>query len=263
MNDKRRVSFRKKLLSEEEKITKEMQDDTAVHGAKAPIEMRSRILREIRMREAEKEGSHLTAEEQELLRLGKIYKRKLKYRKYCVLVATAVAVLAMGSISMCESKKMIQTMLRKTGDGYQFHLNVGDDVYVTSVKESEAYQKIEKQYGFYPVRMQYLPKGIHFYDAQIKKNAVALEISYITEKNGTLDYIIFPHCKNAKIIPISEGIKKEAFELSIQGVVVHLQRYDAERWNVTFVYKNVGYCMRATRMERAEIEKIVRNLKFI
>ncbi len=263
MNDKRRTSFQKNLLLEEEEITKEMQDDTAVHEAKAPKEMKDRIFREIRMREAEKTGSHLTQEEQELLRLGKIYKRKLKHRKYYVLVAAVVTMLAMGTISMGEPKKMIQTMLRKTGDVHQFHLNVGDDVHVTSVKETEVYQEIEKRYGFYPVRMQYLPQGISFYDAQIKKNAVALEISYITETNGTLDYIIFLDYKNAEMIPIAEGIKGETFELLVQDTVVHFQKYDAERWDVTFVYKNVGYCIRTTKLERAEIEKIVKNLKFI
>ena len=101
------------LIKETELFMEEVYKDPIAANAEVPPDLRERVFKEIRARQAEKAErarEMLCNEDKELLRLGKLYKKQRKVRKYLVLAAVLVFVVAFGITSIGDAEKIFETL---------------------------------------------------------------------------------------------------------------------------------------------------------
>ena len=98
MSDESRRKYEQRLIEEAERIMEEVNNNPELKDVTVPSEMHDNIFNAIREKE----------EEKELIRLGRIYKRKRKNQKYFVLAAAMVLALAFGITSMGEADKIFE-----------------------------------------------------------------------------------------------------------------------------------------------------------
>ena len=127
----------------------------------------------------------LSEQQQEWIRLGKIYQSKRKNRKYVVLATAMMAAFAVGITSFGEPERIFEKFNHMMAGRNQIVLN-SDDENVTEAKistEEEAYQKIKDEFGFEPVRMYYLPPNMKFEDIIIYKEMQNIQMIYVDGEN--------------------------------------------------------------------------------
>ena len=110
-----------------------------------------------------------SAEDKELIRLGRIYKKRKKLHRYLVAVAAIVCVLAFGITSMGGPKKVFEKFNWTLAGREQTNVDSDNDdvVQMSDVKEDEVYQEIEDRYGFTPVKPLYRPEGVILLESTI------------------------------------------------------------------------------------------------
>ena len=185
-------------------IMREVESDPNIQEAVAPEDLHVNLLKQIREREeaVEKEKAEQEKEEQELIRLGKKYKKKLSRRKYIILIAAVVCALAVGSVSFGDGEKVFSEMKRKLSDREQTVVNSGDedtDFAKDIATEEEAYEEIEKKFGFWAVRMVYLPEGIEFVEATIEEKLQGARLYYSDATETNIMYYVSTNYRESSV----------------------------------------------------------------
>ncbi len=265
---KRRLQM--ELMQEAEDIMKEVNADESLRDVKAPEELHDRIFAEIHAMEQEKQQADLSAEELELIELGRIYKRRRKWRKYWVLAAAMICVLAFGITSMGGAKKIFEKVdsvflgKERTNIDSKERVKEGD-----GVTEAEAYAKIEEIFGITPVQLSYRPEGMQFVDYTIDEITQSIQMNYENKKTEeTVLYYIRPNYRDSSMGKNAEDILLEEEHLVIEDVVVDIQKFRVqengeERIQVEFEYQDSSYFLRIFNLQWEEVEKIVKNLYFL
>ena len=267
MNDKTTKEYREELVKSAKCIMEEVNADQDVVNRPLPPHMHEKIKQRIDAYEAKREAERLSAEEVEFIRLGKLYKKKRKMRKYFVLAAAVIGVLAFGITSMGENEKIFGMFKRDTLGREQTQINSSDSVVKeTDWSEDEVYEEIESKYGFYPVKLDYLPDGIGFLEAELGEEITKIYMLYGENQDVKISYIIRPNYKESSWSKDVEDELLEEYEMQVSDVTLHLQRYrvenDIERWVVEFKYESTSYSLIIVDYEKEEVEKIVENLYF-
>ena len=267
MNDKTTKEYREELVKSAKCIMEEVNADQDVVDRPLPPHMHEKIMQRIDAYEAKREAERLSAEEVEFIRLGKLYKKKRKMRKYFVLAAAVIGVLAFGITSMGENEKIFGMFKRDTLGREQTQINSSDSVVKeTDWSEDEVYEEIESKYGFYPVKLDYLPDGIGFLEADINEEITRIHMLYGDNQDVKISYIIRPNYKESSWSKDVEDDLLEEYEMQVQDVTLHLQRYrvenDVERWVVEFKHESTSYSLIIVDYEKEEVEKIIENLYF-
>ena len=268
MDDKRTTLTEEelKLLEETERFLEAIDQELEVENVELPANMYENIWKEIRTREAEQARENLCDEDKELLRLGRAYKKRHRMRKYMVLAAAVVAVLALGITSVGGPEKIFETLKRYTLGREQVQVNSSGDVrQETDWSEDKAYEEIEKEFGFYPVKLDYLPEGVEFLEAEINEETQLIFMLY--GKDGVnISYQIRPNYRAGSWGKDIEDELLDSYEIEVHGVDVSLRKYrihsEIIRWMVGFEYDNTSYSMLIMDLEQAEVEEIVNNLYF-
>ena len=224
---------------------------------------------EIGVAEAQADAETIfSAEDKELIRLGRIYKKRKKLQRYLVAVAAIVCVLAFGITSMGGPKKVFEKFNWTLAGREQTNVDSdGDDVVqMGDVKEDEVYQEIEDRYGFTPVKPLYRPEGVVLLESAIGDEIQGIHLTYGVNQEVNISYHIRPNYRNGSWgKDIEDELLKEE-HMTVNDVDVCLRQYqvdeNTERWLVGFEYNNVSYSMMINGIEEAEIEKIVENLIF-
>lgn len=223
----------------------------------------------VRELEIEKKQEKLSEEEKELLLLGQIYRRKRKMRKYWVLAATLVLVLAFGITSMGGPKKLFETFERAIKGRDQSVVNSKDIVRFEEIEEEEkVYQLIEDEYGFSPVRFQYLPEKVAFLNAKMGNEIQRIDISYGIKDEVEVVYFIRPNYREGSLVRDIEDLVINEYLLDVEEVSIKVKQYKVEgveksRWIAEFTYQEVQYALLMMDMEKTEVENILNNLKFL
>lgn len=253
-------------------IMREVESDPNIKEAVAPEDLHVNLLKQIREREeaVEKEKAEQEKEEQELIRLGKKYKKKLSRRKYIILIAAVVCALAVGSVSFGDGEKVFSEMKRKLSDREQTVVNSGDedtDFAKDIATEEEAYQKIEEEFGLWPVRMYYLPDGMDFEDAVVEEESQSARLYYADNQDKLISYYVTTNNREGSAsTDVEEQLIKES-EKEIGEVLAKIQEYlveenETKRFRVLFEYNNAQYIITMTGIEEGEVEEIVEKLYF-
>lgn len=210
----------------------------------------------------------MSAEDEEWIRLGKIYKKKQKSRKYFVAAAVAIFVLALGVTSIGGPEKVFEKVNWMLAGREQTNVDSDDDdvIQLENVEEEEVYQQIEDKFGFVPVRMYVLPDNVGFLEANIGEEIQGATILYGKEDKVRMTYVMRPNYRTGSF---SKDIEDELLEEYIEETEytdIYIRKYqlesDVERWAVQFEYKNVSYSMLIMDTNQKEVEKIVKNLIF-
>ena len=172
MSEEDKRKDEEEFVRDAERILKAANADPDIVSAPVPVErMQEHIFCEIRAREAhreEKKEAMLSPQERELIRLGKIYQRRRKVQRYVVLAAALVAVLAIGMTSIGGPEKIFGVFKRDALGREQTQVNSEEGVQQeTDWSEDKVYEEIEEKYGFYPVKLHYLPEGTEFQEGTI------------------------------------------------------------------------------------------------
>lgn len=248
---------------------------------KAAVEMLSeedqealRLGRELQMlnvkeNEAEKESGN--AESGGAGRIGKTVRFRRKKRTYVLLAFVAVLVLAMGMTAI--GGQPFVSMIREQilGDRNMVQIDSdnseGDETIVNSgVDEEElAYQQIEEEFGFVPVRLNELPDGMEFEEYTYDKNNE--EILLLYSINGDiLEYRIYPNFRNKSIGYDIEDELINEFSITVSQVPVLIREFkisntERSQFMAQFSYKETYYIINGI-VSQEQMEEIVKNLKF-
>lgn len=275
-----------KMMEEMDALFAEMRKHPEITSQPFPERMDEEIWRDIRAYEAEKakeaesakevenaektaEVPRLTAEEAELIQLGKIYKKRKKNRKFYVLIAALIGVMLFGMTSIGGAEKGFERFSRWIPSRDQTRVNSNTDNIglVESVSEEELYQQIEDEYGFTPVRMTYMPEGIEFVEATIFKEIQMIELLYRGTEAGSISYQINIDYRDGSIATDNEDqlVKEYSLKLQESSVIVkefYIPKYDKTRWIAEFSDENAQYFIEGSGMEKESFEEILKNLYF-
>lgn len=255
---------------EAEEMIRIIDSDPTLEDVKCPEVVHDRLFEQIRLYEEEKAQearNRLSYEDKELLRLGKVCRSRRKWNRYVVLAAALVAVLAIGTVSMGEKENIFSVFSRVFSGEEQVIVDSEGIEPITYIDESEAYAKIEEEYGFVPVRLAYLPYNVEFVEAVLGNEIQGINIVYGNADQADIIYVIRPNFRASSFGTDIEDKKMQEYQMNVKDITVLLTEYLIEdsgenRWSVQFEYQDVQYLLRITNMEQEEVEKIVKDLGF-
>lgn len=253
-----------------EEIIKIINSDPTLKDVKCPEEVHDRLFEQIRLYEeqkAQEARDRLSHEDKELLRLGTIYRSRRKWNRYVVLAAALVAMLALGTVSIGEKDTFFNVISRLFSGGEQVIVDSEGIEPITYIDESEAYAEIEEEYGFVPIKLEYLPYNIEFLEATLGNEIQGINIIYGNADQADIIYVIRPNFRDSSFGTDIEDKKIQEYQMSVKDIDVSLTEYLIEdsgenRWAVQFEHQDVQYLLRITDMEQEEVEKIVNDLGF-
>lgn len=222
-------------------------------------------------KEQEKEPHRrLSPEEQELIRLGMKYRKNHGKGKYFILVAAIVCALGVGTVSIGGKENVLSEVKRMLGGREQTLVNSGDDdshIDRGNLTEQNAYEQINEEFGFYPVKLFYLPEGIGFVESVIEKEIQNARLYYEGDNEQRITYYIVTDYREGSInIDVEDKLVQE-YAKTKDGTNVKVQEYyveenDTSRWLIRFNDQNAQYWILAMGIEEQEIDKIIENLYF-
>lgn len=267
MNEEAKRKLEEELM-EAARLMEEVNNDPALKDVVAPADMHDNVFSVIRAKEAGYVRDELSEEEKELIQLGKVYKRKRKNRKYFLLAAVMVLAMAFGITSMGGPQKLCEKVSWMLAGRKQTNVDSESDNVVpqTDISEEEVYEQIEDKYGFYPVKLNYLPEGIEFQEAIFYDEMQKVDIAYGIEDKLNIWYVIRPNYLESSVGNDIEDELLEEFQIDVDKAIVYMKKYQVEedyiRWSAEFSYGEVNYFIWFNNMEKNEVEKIIDNLYF-
>ena len=270
MSEEMKRFLQEELKKEANEIMREVEADQDVESLTAPSKIDEKLYEQIRQYKEEQEvlGEKLSTEQQELIRLGKIYKRKQKKRKYVVLAAAVMAAFSVGITSVGGPERIFRKFNNIMAGRDQMVLN-SDGENVTEAKgstEEEAYQSIKDEFGFEPVRMLYLPENMKFQEGNCFQEMQSAQIIY-GNHNMSLRYEVNVNYNDGSIGMDIEDKVIAVKRLNIEKQTIEIKKYDVdkglnERFIAIFKYEDIQYFITGDNIKEEEFEKILKNLKF-
>lgn len=253
-------------------IMKEVNSNLNLQEVVIPADMDANIKEEIdRIKAAQAQEQEKQAqEEQELIRLGKLYKKKRARNKYIILIAAVVCALGIGTISFGDGKKVFTEIKGLFGETNHTRVSDGDDGKFDGdvvASEEDAYEEINEKFGFYPVKMLYMPEGMRFVEFVMEHNTQCASLYYEDVQGNSMSCsIITNHREGSVNIDVEDQLKRE-YEKKVEDTVINIQEYaikdsSMNRWMINFSYNNAQYSIVLTDMEEQEVDKIIDNLYF-
>lgn len=250
---------KKKSIEEIELFMQEVYSDPDVANAEPPAELHDKVFAEIHARE-------LAKREQEVIRLEKVYRKRLRFQKYVAVAAVMVLVLAFGVTSMGGPNRVYEMMKSTLTGREQVTIDSNNISETADMSEEEAYQKIEETFGFVPVGLLYLPEDVVFMEAEIGKEIQSINIVYGKKDDAKIVYLIRPNYRDSSHGKDIEDDFVEEYIEENESAIIYVRKYlvdgKEERWSVQFEYKGVLYTMSIADTSKDEVEKIVKNLFF-
>ena len=285
----------KRMLQEEmeadaDRIWAKVNSDPSLKDVVAPQEMQDKLFAKIwtmdksemleylgepvKAEEPEEEEelepvAELSKEEQELIELGRIYKKKRKWNKVFVLIAAVVVALAIGMTSFGVPQRVVEKVNRMVEGREQEKINVDSDrtTPVKATDEEKALQQIEDEFGVMPVRMMYLPKKVQFVESVIEEESQNARLYY---EKGTEQMISctmwFNYRPSTTGVDVEDSLIKE-YEVDNKNSAIVVKQYDVEgtdktRYRVEFEYQNVQYMIMMSGLSDTEVNKVIESLHF-
>lgn len=269
MRDDWKRIIKNEMMKEASRIMEKINADPTLKDVEAPEEIYDQVFAQIREYEEQRVFEQLSEKDKELIRLGKVYKRRRKWNRCFILVAAVVVVLAVGTVCIGEDENIFSFMSRIFNEGEEIVVDSENIEPIVYIEESEAYEEINEEYGFTPVELKYLPAGITFYEATFSADMQSVNIIYEINNETSIIYVIRPNYREASFGTIVEDEKIQEFQMVVNNnVTVTISEYrvektDENKWAARFEYQDVQYMLRITNMQQEEVEKIIENLYFI
>lgn len=277
--------LQEEMEKEKERLLAEVKQDETLQDIEVPDEIEERLFAQIHAYEEEQrksgkeecgaerasEASEMSAEDAELIRLGRMYRRRRRLGKYIVLAAVLVMVLAIGMTSLGGPEKVIRMITEAVnGGGSRVKMNT-DDGSVHSVAiadEREAYQMIKDKWNLDVVELSYLPQGVAFKKAEIDELFQVAYFLYQKEGEIKIHYQITVGHMPGSYVSEEEDEEEYCATKMVQGVPVTITKQagedgKSERWTIRFEWQNAQYTIFVFDEKLEEVNKIVENLIFL
>ena len=257
-----------RLIEETERLIELAKSDPEIANATVPENLHKELWRDIREYEAEEAQKKAEERQAELVRFGLLYERQRKRKKYYVVAAIAVLVMALGITSMGGAEKVFETVKRMTLGREQTVVNSDEDVKrENDLSEDAVYEEIEEKYGFYPVKLDYLPEGIEFLEASVGDEIQGIDILFGIKDDVKIVYRIRPNYRDSSYGQDVEDKLIDAYEKVHNNVQFNVSKYLVEdtmyRWTIKFEYKDVSYYLLLMDVEEAEVDMVIEKLYMI
>lgn len=246
-----------KMQKEAERLLELINADPCLKEEKAPKAVKEHVWKKLRRRE----------EEQELIQLGRVYKKKRSLRKYWLLAAAMVMALAFGVTSLGGAEKIFGYF-----DGYllekkQLKVNSDENIEpIYTMTEMQVYDRIEEKYGISPVRLNYIPEGVELNSVNVSDPMMMVSMDYCRGDYMTITYSIRPNFQDSTISYMIDGKLLDSYEMKVRDVVLTVSEYDLSEddpcWVVQFTYQDVYYYMTLLQMEESEAKQVIESLYF-
>ena len=269
MGEKMKRFMREQSNREADEIMAMIDQDPEMADVHAPDELGAALFAQID--EYEKSKTHnLSEEEKELIELGKVYKKRRKARKYVAVAAVAVMAMTFGGVTVMGGPEKMMEKVEEMLAGREQTVISSDDERIEDMfahNEDEAYEKIDEEFGVYPVKLDYLPEGISLYLCEINKETQCINFIYLGENDKTITYVIRPNYKVGSTGNDVEDILEEEEIKEVSGIKLTVKTYrikenDEKRYFVEFSYQNVYYILKLTNLDKHEVNNILENLYF-
>lgn len=271
MKDKWRARIREGLKEDANRIMEEVNSDPNIKDVEAPEEIHEKLMQQIREYEDAKNpvDERLTAEERELIQLGKVYKRTRRAYHYLIAAAAIITVLAVGITSFGGPQKVIRIVRDFVNSRERTNVDIDkeriDDVQAKG--EYEAYLEIEEIFKTKAVGLSYLPNGLDFVECDIDEKLQKARLNYESEEGETLTYqILFQHRPTSAGVDVEDELIQD-YVFEVDGHDVLIKQYEVQggsdsRWRAEFEHQKVHYFIVMDGLNQKEVEKIVKNLHF-
>ena len=250
-----------------DEVMAEIEADPKMKDVKPPKGMYDNVMAMIHEHERQKIYEQLSDEDKELIRLGRSYQKKRRFDGFVVALAAVIVGLGIGSVCVGDEGDILGLMSRILGKGEEIVIDSDNIEPIVHVEESDVYERIEEEYGFTPVKLEYLPTDSFFKEGAFSSDMQGINMYYV--KNGKIHivYTIRPNYRESSLGIINEDEKKQEYTMVVQEVEVSLTEYNVEetgekRWLLHWTHENVQYLLRITNEEQTEVEKIVKELAF-
>ena len=271
MNEKQWKKFLQQEMDKEmeeiDGILEEMDQNPETKDIVAPEAIHEKLLAQIQAGKEQEE--RLSDEEKELIRLGKVYKKRRKWNKVLVAIAAVVCAMAIGVTAFGGPTKIIQKVQVMLEGNEQINVDTEDGrtEEVSTISEVEAFEQIEDEFGIYPVELLYLPKNVQFARVEFNTSTQQIQLFYEGADNVTIIYTLYPNYRTGSVGMDVEDKLLDEYSKDVNGNEVSVKEYLIEenqtnRWVVTYEYQNVYYFMQMFKVEEEEVEKIIENLYF-
>lgn len=271
MKDKWRARIREGLKEDANRIMEEVNSDPNIKDVEAPEEIHEKLMQQIHEYENAKNpvDERLTAEERELIQLGKVYKKTRKVYHYAAVVAAVIMILAVGITSFGGPQKVVEIVRQMVNERDWNKINVDKEKISKGEigKEHEAYIEIEDVFKSSTVYLTYKPSGMMFEESHIDEAAQNAQLYYQDKDGNTLMYNIWFHYRSTSTGVDVEDELIQDYVLDVDGHEVLIKQYEVEdgdtsRWRAEFEHQKVHYFIEISGLNQKEVEKIVKNLHF-
>ena len=271
MNEEKWKRFMKnemeKEMQEIDAILEEMNQDPEMRDMVAPEEIHDKLFATIHKGQDEQE--RLSEDEKELIRLGMVYKKTRKWAKVLVPLVAVVGAMVISVTCMGGPTKVVEKVKGMLEGREQLNNDSEDDrtKEIITISEVEAYQKIEDEFGFVPVKLYYLLEGMEFKDIGLADDSQSVYLGYAGKNQETIVYSIYPNYRTGSIGRDVEDDAIDEYEKVVNDVTINIKKYLVEedqsnRYIAQFEYQNVYYVLRINGVADTEVKKIIENLYF-
>ena len=257
------------LTAEMNSIMEEVKADPDVANVKVPEDLHDKIFSEIREIEEREARARLSEEDKRLLEYGRRYKRQLKFRKYWILAAAFVLMFAMGITSVGGPQRFLNRVVDKLSGRNQEVVDSNSGIVITDGwDEEQAYEAVEEKFGFYPVRLDYLPEGVVFEGAEIGEKTTGAKLFYGQGERLCIELYIRPNYNDGSIGVDVEDVliqeyKKERENISFSIAEYLVKKNGESRWKVSFEEKDTYYLIIVHDVKQSQLEEILENIMFM
>ena len=257
------------LFAEMKSILAEVEEDEKLKDAAVPEESFHVVFSQIREIEERRARENLSKRDKKLLEYGRRYERQLHFRKYWILAAVLVLVLAMGMTSVGGPERFFQRMIGNLSGRNQEMIDSSEGIVLSETLDEEAaYAAIEEKYGFRPVKLDYLPEGIVFESVEINEEIRGAKLLYIKNEKLALELYIHTNYNEGSLgVDVEDSLLRE-FEKQIGNNVFKISEYIVEksnetRWKVGFENNDVFYWLIAHEINQSQLEEVISNILFV
>ena len=251
-------------------ILAEVNADPEMADVHAPDEMETALFARIDEYDMKKAHSNLSEEDRELIELGKAYKKSKKRRKYAAVASIALAGVLLSSVTaMGGPEKVIEVVRRMVEEREHTEINSDNErVEVSStVSELEAFEQIEKEFGFIPMKMFYVPEGVVFQKVLIDSPTKYINMIYQGNNNEIITYVVRPNYNVGSVGSDVEDILIEEYWTKVKERKILVKHFEVsengeDRWVLEITEDSIYYFIQICNLEKNEVEKIIDNLYF-
>lgn len=255
MKDLKKLSLNREVKREAEEIEKEVESRSDLDDIKVSDDMETSLFNKIQEYEYDK-------------RLKKVhYRRK---RRYLIVALAAVIVLVCGSVMTGVGSKSYWKVIweRITGDDNLEYIDVEnmESQPTEDLDEMEVYREITDKFGVYIVRLGYKPETMYLMRYIVDEEQGKVYLFYQYDKE-VIRYTLYMNDADSSFGQKDLDKLENEYSIENSGQSINVEEYYVDnskfkRYIVELDYKGIHYQLIGI-MEKAELEKIVKNLIFL